>query len=403
MGRIKVIIILSILILLSSLTFIKINRDTFPASVAACNEVETNIRFSCYRAVIEKYYKKNIEAFALELKNNHRLSFEAMYEENGKISYAIFGTNCHTFYHAAGDFIATYSNESVQKILDLGPTTCTNGYTMGVYKRLALKNHFSEDVFKELYRVCKEGAQNQCAHEIGHVLHDKYSYSILKILDDITVSKYHLTYPQKYDYITFNKDLIQPDLDKPFEECKKLMPDNNKLAQCFTGVGHNLFLYSEFSEDGYKSMFSECAKVSSENKSDCYGFLVFRIGINQGATKFLSHDFEEGKKVCSDVVDSTDRTDLKEHCYKGIGGGIGLFVDSEYALTEIDEKNLAGTKSQLLEYLKLCENSEEKFVDSCFAGLFGTKFAKFYDLLKIYYERVEELRPSWDNDFEVVG
>jgi len=103
------------------------------------------------------------------------------------------------------------------------------------------------------------------------------------------------------------------------------------------------------------------------------------------------------------VVDLSGRLDLKEHCYKGIGGGIGLFVDSEYALTEINEKNLLLVKSQLLEYLKLCKNSESKFVDSCFAGLFGTKFAKFYDLLRIYYERIEQLRPSWDNDFEVVG
>jgi hypothetical protein len=404
MGRVKVIIILSILVLLSSLLFLKIyKRPTFPAAVTVCNGAETNLRFSCYRAVIEKYYKVNISGFAQEIKINHSLSFEAMYGQSGKISYAIFGTNCHTFYHAAGDFIATYSNDPLQELLDYGPTACTNGYAMGVYKRLALKNHFSEDLLKEFYRVCKKGAENQCAHEIGHVLHDKYSYSILKILDDITTSKYNISYPQKYDYVTFSEGYIKADLDKPFEECKKLMPDNNKLAQCFTGVGHNLFLYSEFSKDGYKSMFSECSKVSAKNKSNCYGFLVFRIGINEGATRFLSHDFEKGKKVCDDVVDLSGRLDLKEHCYKGIGGGIGLFVDSEYALTEINEKNLVSVKSQLLEYLKLCENSEKEFVNSCFAGLFGTKFAKFYDLLRIYYERIEQLRPSWDNDFEVVG
>jgi len=57
----------------------------------------------------------------------------------------------------------------------------------------------------------------------------------------------------------------------------------------------------------------------------------------------------------------------------------------------------------LLEYLKLCENSEKEFVNSCFAGLFGTKFAKFYDLLRIYYEPIDKLRPAWDSDFEVVG
>ena len=404
MGRVKVIIILSILVLLSSLLFLKIyKRPTFPAAVTVCNGAETNLRFSCYRAVIEKYYKGDVKAFAKELKDNHSLSFEAAYTKDGKVSYAIFGTNCHTFYHAAGDFMATHSDESVGRILDYGPTNCTNGYTMGVYKRLALKNHFSEDILREFYKVCKKGAENQCAHEIGHNLHDKYSYSVLKTLDNITTSEYNISYPQKYDYVTFVKDAANPDLDKPFEECRKLMPDNNKLAQCFTGVGHNLFLYSEFSKDGYKSMFTECSKVSKENKSNCYGFLVFRIGINEGATRFLSHDFETGKKVCDDVVDLSGRLDLKEHCYKGIGGGIGLFVDSEYALTEINEKNLVSVKSQLLEYLKLCENSEKEFVNSCFAGLFGTKFAKFYDLLRIYYEPIDKLRPAWDSDFEVVG
>ena len=400
MGKIKVILILVILIFLSTLVLIRVNKNpAFSDSVTACNGAQTNLRFSCYRAVIEKYYKGDIPSFVSELKNP-RLSFEE-YGNNGKISYAIFGTNCHTFYHAAGDFIATYSNESVQKILNYGPATCTNGYTMGVYKRLALKNHFSQDLLKELYRECKKGAENQCAHEIGHVLHDKYSYSVLKTLDNISLQEYHLAYPAKYDYVTFAK--TQENLDKPFEECKLLMPDENKLAQCFTGVGHNLFLFAEFSKDDYKAVFDECENVSEVNRNKCYDFLVYRIGINEAGTRFLSKDFENGKKICDDITKRTKRSELKEHCYRGIGGGIGLFVDSEYALTEINEKNLVSVKSQLLEYLKLCENSENKFVDSCLAGLFGTKFAKFYDLLKIYYERIEQLRPSWNNDFEVVG
>lgn len=299
--------------------------------------------------------------------------------------------------------MATHSNENVEKILDLGPTTCTNGYTMGVYKRLALKSHFSMDLLEKFYEVCKKGAENQCAHEIGHVLHDKYSYSVLKILDSISASQYHVTYPQKYDYVTFVNSGSADDLDKPFEDCKKIMPDQNKLAQCYTGIGHNLFLFAEFSKDGYKSMLSECAKTQEKNKNNCYAFLVYRIGINEAATQFLSHEYEAGRKVCEDVVVMSSKVEMKEHCYRGIGGGIGLFVDSEYALTDINEKNLVSVKNQLTDYLKLCEQSDEKFVDSCFAGLFGTKFAKFYDLLKIYYEPIEKLRPTWDSDFEVVG
>lgn len=379
------------------------NYANFANDVKACNSVETSHRFSCYRAVIETYYKGNISGFITRLKDEKDLSFEATFGESGEVSYAIFGTNCHTFYHATGDFIATYSNEGVQKILDYGPTTCTNGYTMGVYKRLALKNGFPTDLLKKFYEVCKEGAENQCAHEIGHILHDKYSYSVLKTLDTISLTQYKLAYPQKYTYALYESSDPKANVDKAFEECRQIMPDKNKLAQCYTGIGHNLFLFGEFANDGYKSVFSECSERSGTNKNDCYAFLIYRIGINEAGTKFLSHKFEEGKKICSDVTDLARNEQMKEHCYRGIGGGIGLFVDSEYALTNIDEKNLVSIKRQLLEYMKLCEQSEEAYINSCFAGLFGTKFAKFYDLLKIYYEQIDKLRPSWDSDFEVVG
>ncbi len=382
---------------------LKVPIATFSSDIQKCNSVETNLRFSCYRATIEKYFIGNVPGFLDELKKKHALSFEASYADNGKISYAIFGTNCHTFYHAAGDFVATYSKDDLKKMVDEGPQTCTSGYIMGVYKRVALVNHYDENVIKQFWTGCKKGSENQCAHEIGHVLHDKYFYSVLQTLDGISLDKYHLSYPQKYQYVTFANNDYKTDLDKPFEDCKKLMPDQNKLAQCYTGIGHNLFLYSEFAKGDYKSIFSECSAVSQSNKDNCYAFLVYRIGINTAATQFLSHDFEQGNKVCADVVALSGRPELMEHCYRGIGGGIGLFVDSEYALTDINDKNLDVIKSQLTDYLKLCEKSDPKYVNSCFAGLFGTKFAKYYDLLKIFYEPIEKLRPTWDTDFEVVG
>lgn len=369
---------------------------TFAQSVKACNTTPTQERFSCYRKAIDTYYKENHQGFLAALKDEGKnLSFNV---DGGKadLTYAIFGTNCHTFYHAVGDFMATYSTDDVATLVEGGPIHCTNGYTMGVYKRLALKNHFSTDLLKKFWEVCKKGAENQCAHEIGHILHDKYSYSVLSVLDDISAKQYTLGYPESYMYTLSPNGDAKADTDKPFEECRQLMPDKNKLAQCYTGIGHNLFLFGEFAKDGYKGVFSQCRQSTGTNRDDCYAFLIYRIGINEAATRFLSHRFEEGRKVCDDVG-------FKEHCYRGIGGGIGLFVDSEYALTDINEKNLAGVKKELFDYLMLCEESERKYIESCFAGLFGTKFAKFYDLLKIYYEPIEKLRPSWDSDFEVVG
>lgn len=380
-------------------------KYSFAQSVESCNATSTQERFSCYRKTIDAFYKDNPQGFLKALKSEEKnLSFTATGADEGNITYAIFGTNCHTFYHAVGDFMASYGSiGDVKTMIDQGPTNCTNGYTMGVYKRLALRNHFDTALLKKFWEVCHEGAENQCAHEIGHILHDKYSYSVLKVLDDMSAKQYKLVYPESYTYTLYQNGNIKADTDKPFEECRQIMPDENKLAQCYTGIGHNLFLFGEFAKDGYKGVFSECGQSADINREDCYAFLIYRIGINEAATKFMSGKFEEGRKICNDVASMAGSYDYKEHCYRGVGGGIGLFVDSEYALADINEKNLVSVKDRLTGYIKLCEQSEEEFVNGCFAGLFGTKFAKFYDLLKIYYEPIERLRPSWDSDFEVVG
>lgn len=378
------------------------SEDRFSKDISKCNIVTTQLRFSCYRSVIETYYKEDLQGFLKKLKNNGNLSVKEAFARNRDVSYAIFGTNCHTFYHAVGDFVATYSNDNLQTMLEAGPSTCTNGYTMGIYKRFALKNRFDSAVLKEFFEVCKKGAENQCAHEIGHLLHDKYSYSVLKTLDDISLKNYHLTYPQSFEYTTFKEISSLTSLDKPFEECRELVPEA-KVAQCFTGVGHNLFLFSEFSQDGYKTIFEECGKINTQNKENCFAFLIYRIGINEAATRFLSNKFEKGNKICDEVIILAGSEDLKKHCYIGIGGGIGLFVDSEYSTSEIKEENVAGAKEEFLNYAKLCEKSKKEFIEQCFAGLFGTRYSKLYDLLKIYYEPIERLRPSWNSDFEVVG
>lgn len=408
--HIKLMLLISVLLVLTSILWFQVfskSESGFSADITSCNTQVTNLRFSCYRAILEKHYKKDTIGLLNKLKDSDGLAIKEAFMPGGDVSYAIFGTNCHTFYHAVGDFVATYSSDDLKNMVDQGPTTCTNGYTMGVYKRIALKNRFDSSVLKQFFEVCKKGAENQCAHEIGHVLHDKYSYSVLKTLDDISLKNYRLTYPQPFEYTTFKEISSLASLDKPFEECKELVLEE-KVAQCFTGVGHNLFLFSEFSPDGYKAIFEECSKINtqnkrSSNKENCYAFLIYRIGINEAATRFLSNKFEEGNKICDEVIILAGNEALKKHCYIGIGGGIGLFVDSEYSTSEIKEKNIARAKDELLNYAKLCEKSEKDFIEQCFAGLFGTRYAKLYDLLKIQYEPIEKLRPSWNSDFEVVG
>lgn len=368
---------------------------TFTSETMICNSAPINLRFSCYRSAIEKYYKGNIPAFAAKLKNDKDLSFEESFENGGKISYAIFGTNCHTFYHAAGDFIATYSNDDLPTMLSLGPTSCRNGYTMGLYKRVALKTHYPDDMYQQFLTDCKKGAEDQCAHEIGHLLQDKYSgIAVLKIIDGVSGSQYHLSYPEKYDYIISQNETGQPDLNKPYEICGELFQNKSQLDQCDTGVAHNLFLYSEFANDGHKAMFGECANVSNDIKNSCYYSIIFISGLNEASTKFLSRDFAGGNKICDDLVTLSGRPDLESNCYRGLGSGIGLYVESTPPdPAETDQNKRTDTKNELLDYLKLCEKSNPGFVNSCYNGLMGTEFGKYYNQFQLHYDPFEKLKP----------
>lgn len=372
----------------------------FAKEIIICNGVPKEFRFSCYRASIEKFYGKKQFKSTKELKRQI-LSNSSLNFHSGDSSYAIFGTNCHTFYHALGDFIATYSDISdLENQLNQGPSDCTAGFTMGLYKRMALKNKFQTDLLKKFYKICKKDQENQCAHEVGHLLHDKYTSAVLKVLDNISLKEYDLKPHENYQYTTFDK----VDLNTPFEECEDIFSDNNNLvAQCYTGVGHNLFLFGEFSPDGYKQQFKQCTSVADENKENCYGFLAYRIGINDAATKFLAGKPQEGIKVCKDVVDLTGTRGMKKHCYLGVGGGIGLFLDSEFANTKIIGENISQIQKTVVEHINMCDQAEEEFKEECYKGLLGTKLKKLYKDLNLQNAVIEKILPKSNDAFQVVG
>lgn len=372
---------------------------TLEKDVYSCGRADPHLRFSCYRAALEKYFPPagDPEQYVRALEKNTELSFKAV--ENKE--YAIFGTNCHTFYHAVGDFVATHAGDkALQELLAYNSGKCTAGYTMGVYKRLALVDGYPTPLLKSFYDVCPQGQENQCAHEIGHLLHDKYTYSVLKIIDSVSEHDYDLTYPQTYQYAVSSST----DLNAPFEECEEIIPISKPdlIRQCYTGIGHNLFLFSEFSPDGFASQFRECSTIKEENRESCSAFLLYRIGINEGAPRFLDNNFAAGNKICDDAVRQTGVPDLRMHCYIGIGGGIGLFIDSEYSGGEYESPTLTDTE-RLIGYAKLCEKAPSEFVDNCLAGLMGTKFRKFYADFKLKYEPIEKLLPKLNKTFEVTG
>lgn len=380
-------------------------EERFSEDIEKCNFIGKELRFSCYRSTIEKYYKGDSEKFLESVENDATLSFK------GKdTSYAVFGTNGHTFYHALGDFIATKNTESeIQSVLRLCPLAHTNGCMMGLYKRIALERGFPTDLLGEFYSICRQEEQHQCAHEIGHLLHDKYTTSILGTIDELSYAQYGFSYSQEYNYTLFEN----ANLNAPFEECKNIVPED-EVSYCYTGIGHNLFLFSEFSPDGYKTQLQECMNIEEGNQDDCFGFLLFRIGINSVAPKFLSSQFVEGNEVCEDAIAITGREDLMHHCYKGAGGGIGLFIESEYPEYFIDAElpifneeftvdDIKNIKRALLDFATLCEASPgETLQNECFQGLLGTRFKTLYLLFGVKHEIIEGLLPRLD-DFEVSG
>lgn len=371
--------------------FAKKNLDqVFAASVNTCNTVPKQERFSCYRVAIETRFQGEIPNDAKLRKN---LSFKS-----DDYSYAVFGTNCHTFYHAYGDYVGTKLNsKDATAALSAGSADCTSGFVMGLIKRASLKSGFSSDLLKELFARCPDGSINQCAHEVGHNLHDKYTSSILGPLDDITSKKYGLKAAETYKYVTNTK----PNLDAPFEECRQIVTKKEVLPQCYTGIGHNLFLVAEFSGDNFQAEFDACNAIAPENRDSCLSFLIFRIGINNAAPNLLAGRTEEGLKVCSETISKISREDLKFHCYIGIGGGIGLFLDSEYDLTT---DLSAETEIRLLEKASLCDRVELKFIDNCYRGLMGTPFRAIYKNFKYKYPKLDEIiGPSNSDQFQVVG
>lgn len=376
------------------------SQNSFLTDIENCNDAASEIRFSCYRAMMEKYYAGNPEELSELLRSDTKLSFESTFAKGDSVTYAIFGTNCHTFYHAVGDFIAIHvKNKSVAENLSYGSNICTSGYMMGLYKRTAIISKFSEEIMSEFFEDCGQFGTHQCAHEIGHILHDKYTYSILKILDNLTERKYGLKPIEDYKYIT----LAEQDLNAPFEDCRNLVPEE-EYSYCYTGIGHNLFLFAEFSSEGFKSVFDECEnKTYEQNKEDCYAFIIYRIGINEAAPRILSNKIPEGLKVCADAISLSQDPNLKKHCYLGIGGGIGLYVDSEFAGFKIDDNTKKDAIKRLNQLIAYCKQVDDDQIDNCIAGLFGTPFKKYYQNLKVNNERAEKVLKEINKDFQVVG
>jgi hypothetical protein len=339
----------------------------FPSRVKLCNTMPEILRFSCYRSTIEQYFGKDTITFGEWIHSHQNISFETA-KKGGKVSYAVFGTNYHTFYHAAGDYIATYNRgKDILYVRNLGASTCTNGYIMGLYKRLALQQKFSLDYIKKLYTSCPEDEGYWCAHEVGHLLYDRNVYSILKVLDSISQKYYNVSYPQSYPYETFSNE----DAEKSFAECDLIFSDTKRQSECYSGIGHNIFLFSEFMQKDSSSIEKECENIS--HKDSCHDYYMYRLGLNKVAPSFLSQKYNDGNTLCQKNAKGNSR--LLTFCYKGLGRGMGLFFNSEYT-NNVIENNKAQALKKIKEYKTLCSQSAKEFVSSCEKEFLDTKMIR---------------------------
>jgi hypothetical protein len=347
----------------------------FTHRVQKCNEVSDKLRFSCYRKVIANYYSGNLGGYIKSLDDISNGLFT-----NNDTSYAIFGTNCHTFYHALGDFMAAQPSGDVK----LCPDTCTGGCVMGFLKRKAYGFNYDSKKTSELFDSCADSQKAICAHEIGHIFNDKFQIPVLERINDLTrASGMFVGDSDSTSYEKIGEE------EKAFDGCRSVVPAEH-LASCYEGVGHNIFLFMEFSLAGYDNVVKKCVNLTSSDKDVCYSLLAYRVGINEVASEFLRNKFEEGNTECSNVLDSIGEKKYLENCYQGLGRGIGLFLQSQYPGQESRTKSeTLILTAKLVRYSDLCRHAKPGYDTFCYEGLVGTKFLDYYSSLNLKIDAIE--------------
>jgi len=342
--------------------------------IISCNGASKELRFSCYRSVLERHFSGDLSDFAGRADS---LADRLFTEDDD--AYAVFGTNCHTYYHALGDLIAEHTSEDDVHSIRICPYSCTGGCLMGFLKRKAFQASYDSDFLQTMYQACPDEGKSVCAHEMGHLLQDKYFGTVLQVVDQLTREKYGYTSMNSYS----SQPTEPPDVNRPFEECARLVPQD-LLGSCYEGVGHNMFLFMEFSPEGYTKAMHACDGVLGDRRDVCLGFLLHRIGINEAASLFIQNDFDGGNRVCHTAVEIVGRFDLAYQCYQGVGRGIGLFLLSEYPNIEhLSEGRFAEMQTLLKSKAQLCDDADPDYVKYCYDGFLHTDILNYFHKLGI--------------------
>lgn len=358
-------------------------------AILRCEDTVANERFSCFRAALERHAPADDIARFVE-DASHAFSRRDTFASD----YAVLGTNCHTFYHALGDFVATHAQElPLRDQFALGTDACSGGYVMGLYKRLAYAGGFDDALLSLLSRSCKEyeNSPGDCAHEIGHVLHDKYTKPILATLDPLTAR--FLGKPQGVAGEEVTSGAMQSGESTPFEDCRRLLPENAWRA-CYTGVGHNIFLFVELDPRGVALQDELRACTALENAADrdaCAFATMHLVGTNAVAPLFIDGRNAEGVAACDSAaaLDQAREGERLTRCYFGVGVGVGLYAESEYPHEVLARGGAPIQADELARYTDACESSLAPFIGECFAGLVGTGFSNLYERSGMQHPLVE--------------
>ncbi|MEM3086398.1 MAG: hypothetical protein QXT68_04575 [Halobacteria archaeon] len=268
-----------------------------------------------------------------------------------------FGNNCHTFYHAVGEFIAENLAQEPERAMALAPPTCTGGAYMAILHRLHLVHGYDPEMLRRAYRACPD-VPAICAHVVGHALFDKHVSSILEDLDRITASRYGKS-PRPYRYAGDTNH------SAAFAECREVVEPGN-AEQCYTGIAHSFFLATKHRSVDYRDILQECEKTPDFLK-ECRSNFALRFGFGEVAPILIENNSTGAVAECALLG-----PDLQADCHRGAGGGLGLWLEAQIVGIEGDRMTPEDASGFIRRHVNLCRSMVPEYVPACIRGMVGT-------------------------------
>jgi hypothetical protein len=226
---------------------------------------------------------------------------------------------------------------------------------------------------RDFFASCYPQSLEWCAHEIGHILYDASEEPLLPLVDAISERSYGV--PPATPPSVFRSD------GRPFDMCREIVEEAWR-DECFIGIGHNAFLFSEFDpEHTFVGHRARCMTLAEEaDRPACEFSFMYRIGLHYGAPLFLVGRYDDALAVCQHAADegNAENAHLRA-CYRGIGSGVGTHLLAESALREESRVSLT-LAPELAGTLSMCNEAPPSYRDACYDGIVSRRgFAEAYE------------------------